>query len=395
LKTKRLLAVYPYLPYPPNYGGKIRSFQLLELLRKRFEIEVVGLTVPEDDPAMVRELGEKVERVFAIPSPPSPCLSRRQKIRNTISPKPWELPLHSEELGRIVHERSVGCDVVFFCSTRLLHLRHRSRGRVHLLDLLDIAHLIAYRRVKSTANLKQRLGLALEFVKTFVYELKGLPMFDMVLVTNDADIYRLRRWNRKLPLAVVPNGVDTEAYSFNPLRSSTPYVLMFLGALDYSPNEVAVEWLCRSILPKIRSVVPQVKVLLVGRNPSRLVRSFVGSGIELVANVPDVRPYFRDCSVFVAPITIGGGTRIKILEAAAAGRPVVSTSVGAEGLSLIAGAEIEIADTENDFARKTLGLLTDRARVERMTTLARRRVEREYTWELSRNKLEQAIAPWL
>jgi glycosyltransferase involved in cell wall biosynthesis len=172
-------------------------------------------------------------------------------------------------------------------------------------------------------------------------------------------------------------------------------VILFLGALGYEPNQFAVEWLCESIFPKIRRLIPEAKLWLVGRDPPKHLQSFISLGIELIRNVPDVRPYPRGSSVLVVPVTTGGGTRIKILEAAAAGRPVVSTSLGAEGLNFIPGVEIEIADSEDEFVRKTLGLLSNRAKAEKMAKLARLRVEGEHTWEMSKRKLEAVISPWL
>jgi len=395
MSTRRLLAVYPYVPYPPDFGGRIRCFHLLELLREHFQVELVVLTSPEDDSATVRELGARVDRMFAIPSPSPPRLSRRQKIRNILSPEPWEVPLRSEQLERLVYERSGECDMVFVDSGRLLPLRRCSRSEVHVLDADDLAYIMLYRRLKKMTALKSRLGYTLEFLKTFLYELKGIAKFDVILVASDEDFQRLHRWNRKLPLHIVPNGVNIERFSGNDIESSQENLILFLGALDYEPNEFAVVWLCKSIFPKIRRLIPRAKLHLVGRNPSRLVQSLIGPGIELARNVPDVRPYLHSSKVVVVPITMGGGTRIKILEAAAAGRPVVSTSIGAEGLRFVPGMEIEIADNEEEFVRKTTELLSNSVRAETMGKLARSRVERDYTWELSKRKLAEAISPWL
>jgi len=395
MSRRRLLAVYPYLPYPPDYGGRIRCFHLLEFLREHFRIELAVLTSAEDDSATIQELGAMVDRIVAIPSPSPPQLSRRRKVRNTLSPEPWELPLRSKHLERFVYERSGECEVLFVDSGRLLPCRRCSRSEVHVLDADDLAHIILYRRLKKMTALKSRLGYTLEFFKTFLYELKGMAKFDAVLVASDDDFQKLHRWNRKLPLHIVPNGVNIERFAYNDSESSQENLLLFLGALDYEPNEFAVVWLCKSIFPKIKRQVPRARLHLVGRNPSRLVRSLIGPGIELTPNVPDVRPYLYRSRVVVVPITMGGGTRIKILEAAAAGRPVVSTSIGAEGLRFIPGIEIEIADNEEQFVRKTIELLSNRVKAEEMGKLARSKVEREYTWEMSKRRLAAAISPWL
>jgi glycosyltransferase involved in cell wall biosynthesis len=392
---KRLLAVYPFLPYPPNFGGRIRCFHLLDRLRQRFEIEVAALTIAEDIPERIRGLGEKVAGIFPVPSPAqtSPC--RRQKLKNTLSSVPWELPLRSTYLEQLVYERSAKVDVVFLYSARLFHLERCARSRAIISDVDDLPHTTLYKRIERMKGIKKRLGYTLELLKTIVYELKALRRFDMVLVTNEKDVYRIHRWKRNLPIRVVPNGVNIEYFAFNSNAPNPEKVILFLGALDYEPNERAMEWLCTSIFPKIRRRMPETRLRLVGRNPSRLVHSLIAAGIELASDVPDVRPYLQECSVVAVPLTMGGGSRIKILEAAASGRPVVSTSAGAEGLNFIPGVEIEIADKEGEFVEKTIDLLSNRDRALTLAKHARLRVEREYTWEMSWNKLEDAISPWL
>ena len=148
MSARRLLAIYPFLPYPPNFGGRIRCYHLLDLLRKHFQVELAALTIPEDEPAQVKALGNKVERIFALPSPAKACLSRRQKMRNVLCAVPWELPLRSQQLERLVCEKSAAADVMFLYSARLCHLRHFSRSQVHVVDLDDLPHVTLYRRIK-------------------------------------------------------------------------------------------------------------------------------------------------------------------------------------------------------------------------------------------------------
>ncbi len=392
---KRLLAVYPFTPYPPNFGARIRCFELLKLLREHFEVEVAALMSHEDDPAMLERLKSKVKGVFGVPAPRALRLTGRAKLRNILSPVPWEVPIASPEMERLVGERSRGYDVLFLFSARLLHLRSFSRSPVNVLDLDDIAHVVLYRRLRQMDGIKARLGYSIELVKTLFYEIKRLAGFDLALTASALDLSRLARWNRKLPLRVVPNGVDLTAFSSIGPRGSGGAALLFVGALDFRPNVVAARWLMKGIFPRIKARMENANLMMVGRNPTEEVLSWRGDGVEVFGDVPDVRPYLESSDVVVTPLTIGGGTRIKILEAAAAGRPVVSTTLGAEGLGFVPGKEIELADREDEFVAKTLGLLSDRDRAQRIARAARHKVEREFSWDESRRRLEQALSPWL
>jgi glycosyltransferase involved in cell wall biosynthesis len=157
--------------------------------------------------------------------------------------------------------------------------------------------------------------------------------------------------------------------------------------MNYVANFDAVLYFCSEILPRIRRVVSEVEVWVVGADPPPEVRRLSGDGVHVTGRVDDVVPYYRRSSVCVVPLRAGGGTRLKILEAMALGRPVVSTTIGCEGLDVVDGEHLLIADSPEQFADKTVRLLTDRASYQRITTKARQLVVDRYDWDVVARQL--------
>jgi glycosyltransferase involved in cell wall biosynthesis len=183
---------------------------------------------------------------------------------------------------------------------------------------------------------------------------------------------------------VVPNGVDA-----GPAPAAAPAapVLGFHGSFEAAHNVDAARMLVDDVLPRVRSVVPDARVLLIGRHPNDVVRRLSGAAVELRADVADARAELRDVAVYVAPLVSGSGLKNKVLEAMAAGRPVVTTSLGAAGIG--AGAGLTVADSMDAVADAVVALLGDQARRQAEGAAGRVRVEREFTWARSAERIEQ------
>ena len=166
--------------------------------------------------------------------------------------------------------------------------------------------------------------------------------------------------------------------------------------MDWYPNRDAVEFFARAILPRVRAKCPDVRLIVAGRNPpNQFVEQFRSDRkIEFTGTVPDMRPYLAAATVVIVPLRVGGGTRIKILEACAAGKPIVSTSVGAEGLDLEPGKEIILADDPREFARSVVNLLQHPARSEAVARSARAAVVERYSHVTLKKSLDALISSW-
>jgi polysaccharide biosynthesis protein PslH len=201
------------------------------------------------------------------------------------------------------------------------------------------------------------------------------------LVCSYADSCYLKGLGVETPLTVVPNGVDLTYFS----PTDTPVGsrdIVFVGTLDYDPCEKGVWFCCTKILPCLRREVPELRFVVVGRNPSSRLRALArtDSGIMLAGRVDDVRPYVKAARVFVVPLLSGSGTRLKILEAMAMGVPVVTTTVGVEGIDAVAGEHLLVADKPDQFAGAVLSLIRDPNSSRALATRGRRLVESKYGW---------------
>jgi glycosyltransferase involved in cell wall biosynthesis len=204
-----------------------------------------------------------------------------------------------------------------------------------------------------------------------------LPGFDLVVAVSDEDL-------RALPvppsqLAVIPNGVDTASFSPTPLPAGPR--LVFTGALYTGPNRDGLQWFCREVLPLIRRQQPNATLTIAGMAPTADVAALGAvEGVNVLSDVADIRPFIGEARVVVVPLRVGSGSRLKILEALAAGRPVVSTTVGAEGLDLEPGRHLLLADEPAAFAEAVCRLIGDEASARSLVGPGRRAVEELYAW---------------
>src|SRR5262249_21774112 len=195
---------------------------------------------------------------------------------------------------------------------------------------------------------------------------------------------------RVKPMWVIPTGVDTEYFAPVTASASEPR-LVFTGSMDWLPNEDAMRFFCHEVLPLIRAEEPRTRLAIVGRTPTAAVRALADEHIEVTGTVADIRPFMRKATVYVVPLRIGGGTRLKIFEAMAMGQAVVSTTVGAEGLPVVDGEHAIIADGPRAFADAVVSLLRDARRRQALAAAARKLVVEHYGWSRAAEVLDAAL----
>jgi glycosyltransferase involved in cell wall biosynthesis len=214
---------------------------------------------------------------------------------------------------------------------------------------------------------------------------------DHILTVSDADRSSFLQFLRQEKVSTIPTGVDLNY--FRPGGFSHKPVLVFTGSMDWIPNEDAIMYFSREILPVIQQEIPNVVLSVVGRKPTRRILSLAArnSAIQVIGRVEDIRPYVDEASVYIVPLRIGSGTRIKIFEAMAMGKAVVSTSIGAEGLPVQHGRDILLADTPAEFAARTLELLKGPGMRQQIGGAARSLVESHYGWDKVTDVVEKAL----
>ncbi|MGA8493250.1 MAG: glycosyltransferase family 4 protein [Terriglobales bacterium] len=246
------------------------------------------------------------------------------------------------------------------------------------------------RHAETERNPAAKLLYRLEFRKMLSYERNVVRNFHHIIAVSEHDRRLMSEWTDPSRISVVPTGVDLQQYRPDPSPGAVEPVVLFVGAMDWEPNVDAVEYFCREIWPSIRAKVPAARFRIVGRNPVRRVHKLASSSVEVTGLVPSVVDHLRRSAVVVVPLRVGGGTRLKIYEAMATGKAVVSTSVGAEGLDVHPGQDIVLADDPAAFAGEVTMLLQD---VE-----LRRRYERaavglaaKYDWAASGDKFARVL----
>jgi len=210
--------------------------------------------------------------------------------------------------------------------------------------------------------------------------------FDKCIVVSEIDRAALRQSNPNLDPIIVPNGVDTTQHNLLP-EPATCNKIIFVGNMRYLPNVDGANFFCKEIFPLIKRKVPEAKLLLVGSTPIDAVRSLASENILVTGYVESVIPYYQESAISIVPLRAGSGTRLKILESMALGRPVVSTTLGCEGLTVSHAENILIADTPTDFAAHIIQLLHDPKMRQHLITNARQLVETSYDWYAIANKM--------
>jgi len=260
-----------------------------------------------------------------------------------------------------------------------------------ILNSHNIEHFVLQRYVDLERNPAKRLYAWSEMRKLRNWEKHTCRRVALAMACSEHDCQLLSSLCPDLRVAVVPNVVDVDRYV--PQREAASSTILFQGAMDWFPNRDAVTFFVDRILPAFRQSLPHVRFVVAGRNPSPgFVSNFAGvSEMEFTGTVVETRDEIAKAAVCVVPLRIGSGTRLKILEAAAMAKPIVSTRVGAEGLEFVDGEEIVLADEPSEFARAVVDLLVDPVRRRTMGLAARRRVEIQYSMPALRSALARHL----
>jgi len=240
----------------------------------------------------------------------------------------------------------------------------------------DIYFQSIARRLPFMEGVKEKLQARWEYLRSFRYELRLLPKLDRIQVCSREQAAYLASFLPGLQGRIDDGyraGIDTSLYEFRP-NGREPFTLLFLGSFRHAPNQEALNWFVRGVLPKVRAREPRARLIVIGSDPPPRHALPADEGIELKGFVEDVREPLGRYAVFVCPILSGSGVRVKLLEAFAAGIPVVSTRLGAEGLAATDGETCALADDEERFAARVLDLLEDPQKAEEMARRARKEV---------------------
>ncbi|MFN7140433.1 MAG: glycosyltransferase [Limisphaerales bacterium] len=346
--------------HPLDTGGKIRTYNMLRQLKSRNEVHYLSLCPTGTDEKNLKLAGEYSQKQFWIPWTETPKNSLKffgELATNFFSALPYVIQKYQssamaakiEELDKYGNYDLIICDFL----TPSINLFRHGRPRTPVLLFQHNVESIIWKRLfeKSSGALKRNY-FRNQWQRMLAFEKEACEKCDGVVAVSEEDA-RLFKDELKLKnvLGAVPTGVDVKFFSGVKAERKRKS-LVFLGSMDWMPNIDGVEYFNAEIYPKVKKQFPDVKFTIVGRNPPEKIRKLAAedSSIHVTGTVPDVRPFVAESEVMIVPLRVGGGTRIKIFEAMANGIPVVSTTIGAEGLPVTHGKHILLADSPEDFA---------------------------------------------
>ena len=382
---------------PVDTGGKIRSFNLLKHLARRNDFTLLSYYDGPQDKEYEEEINRIVPTVAV--STGAPESSAGQMI-NYLKRLPNSAPyavtkFTSNKVRSLISEwdRQRRFDVLVcdFLSASL-NFEKGLRTPVVLFQH-NVESALWKRQAKHEASPVKRLAFKIESAKMSPYERAAVRRFQHVIAVSDHDRELMSAMTDPSRISVVPTGVDLAEYGAltkkpRPLHEE-PNVL-FLGSMDWEANIDGVDFFCRDVWPSVKAAVPAAKFWVVGRNPPPRIATRASDSIVVTGRVDSVLPYLHDAAVFVVPLRIGGGTRLKIYEAMAAGKATVSTTIGAEGLDVHHGEDILLADDAESFAASVVDLLKDNEARTRLGENAAR-LAAQYDWAIISQRFEKIL----
>jgi glycosyltransferase involved in cell wall biosynthesis len=352
--------------WPVDTGGKIRSFNILRHLGRKHEVTTLsyygGGRDSEYENAIARELpGAQTIYTAAPESTLSQSIDYVLRLPSTApyAVKKFTHPAVRREVARRLTDGSADVAVCDFLSASL-NFPDASSTPVVLFQ--HNVETMLWRRMASTEKSPVRkLSYGIEAHKMAAYETRTLSTFRHIIAVSDHDRKEMLAMAPGCAITVVPTGVDTEKYQAVPSASGNPPLIVFTGSMDWEPNIDAVEYFCSEIFPAVLAAFPTARFQIVGRNPHARVRKLASASVEVTGTVPSVAEHLRNATAVIVPLRIGGGTRLKIFEAMAMKKALISTSIGAEGLDVTSGQDCLIADDAGSFAKAILTVLQDPA----------------------------------
>lgn len=383
----RVLALALGVPFPPVGGGLTRTFQLLRALSSRHDVVLAGFTYGgphETPPYPIR-----VERVpwqwsrdwLDMTGDDAEASAAAYQRLAWDTDEPWFSsaldpgPMESA-LRQLLEER---VDLILLEGTPLAKfLPVLPRDVPRVLDLFDVHTLMLRRELEQASG--DRDAVAREAERTQRWERAAVRQCCACLTVSDSEAAAARELLEAGTVHVVPNGVDAAYFTPSPARPRRGSIL-FSGRMSYEPNAKAACYFATEILPLVRQQIPHARFDIVGAAPLPSVTALAGDSVAVHSAVADMRPYYWNADVVVVPMLTGGGTRLKVLEAAASGKAIVSTPLGVEGIEMQPGRDLLVADTPADFASAVASLIEDPAR--RLDLgLRARAVACRYDWSL-------------
>jgi len=396
----KILFLTQVLPYPLDAGPKVRAYYVLRYLAQQHAVTLVSFVRATDQPAALAHLGQFCQQVHTTTMPRSKLRDSYHLVRSLVNGEPfiiardWHPPM-AQRLQQVIETEgpfdAIHADQLWMAPYAQLarqwqQQRHGCQAKC-ILDQHNAVFMIPERLAGDDANWPKRALLKLEARKMANYEVAACQAFDAVtwVTAEDYQAVNAQAQRRAQPVpnaGVIPicGDVGTQA----PIRRTpTARRITFVGGLHYPPNAQGICWFAREIFGQILAQAPDAILTVIGKDPPAQLQQLglPPANLDVVGFVESVEPYLAETAVYIVPLLAGGGMRVKIIDGWRWGMPIVSTTIGAEGIATIDGENIRIADRPAAFAQATLALLHDPAQATQLAHAGRRWLEERYDWQ--------------
>lgn len=382
----RILWVKTELLHPVDKGGRIRTYQMLRALAREHQVTYLCLDDGGAAPDAAQRATEYCTDLITVPFRPTKKFEPEfffDLARNFFSPLPYAVARYHSRAQRVEVARLAPKVDLVICDFLAPSQNVPSNLDVRTVLFQHNVEATIWQRHASVApDPVRRAYLRGQWRRMRRFEGQECRRFNRVIAVSEADAAAIRSEYGVENVGSVPTGVDLEYFMApaNPSRQCSE--ILFVGSMDWMPNEEGIRWFAECVFGRVRARVPGATLTIVGRAPSEKLRKLAErtEGMHLTGTVPDVRPYLARAGVCVVPLRVGGGTRIKIYEAMAMGIPVVSTTIGAEGLPIRHGEQLFVADTSEDQVESIVRLMSNRAEAHRLSESALAFVRQHGSW---------------
>lgn len=381
----------PYLPYPPVSGGRMRTVSLLKQLSRDHDITLVCFGRPEEKAFDITPLGEFCD--YHVVDRGSSPGTLQAAILSLTSPRPIMMRLYTNpEMRRTVSGllRERPADVIHVESFYMVQNLPDDPGAPVLLSEPAIEYRAWGMFAKVAKPWIARPGVLVEALKLRWIEPKVWAQVDAVGAMSPHDADLMRRTAPGAQVVLAPNGVDVDYFHLSNDIQRDSHTAVYMGDYKYFPNTDAVAYFVQEIMPRIKAKRPDFHLTLLGKEPTPEIQALAGDDVTVTGLVDDTRPFLQGSAMFICPLRTGSGTRFKLLEALACGCPVVSTSIGAEGLDAVDGTHMLIRDDPQGFADAVIALMDDPERGRAIGQAGRAWVVETHAWEHSAATLREA-----
>lgn len=380
----RILFLSTWFPYPLSQGSKIRAYYLLRALAQYHEVALISFADMPIEPAWLAHITQFCQKIEIVQRDPF-AQDSLGTILGQLSLQPTSVKAtYSQEMASQVQKTVSSWKPQRIVALTFVTAPYAAQI-ANVPKVVDVDNLMAHmlrEAYQQAATTKERMRRWLAWWKFQRYEKWLFSQFDLCLAVSNRDSQTLRSLltSQSSEIAIVPNGMDLDQNCFG-MTAPKPNTLVFNGALTYQANYDGMDYFLREIFPQVRSRVDEVQLQITGKTEGvPISQLLLDDHVAFTGYVKDIRPVVAGSWACVVPLRIGGGTRLKILEAMALGTSVISTSKGAEGLDVIAGKHLLIADTPYEFAAQTVQLLQNPELRTLLIFNARQLMEEKYNW---------------